>query len=219
MQRIPEPELMNDPRQARAYADADFSEPHSAFVEGVAGSLGGRQPGLILDLGCGPGDMAERLASRFPDSRIIAIDGADAMLTIAKERAVIKGLHNRIDYRQVCLPAASLGHNYDLIVSNSLLHHLRDAGDLWLTIKQSGSAGTGVYVMDLVRPESDEAALRLVASYAADEPEILQHDFYRSLLAAYRPEEVRRQLVNAGLDLLEVNVTSDRHMVISGALN
>ena len=33
MERIPEPELMDDPEQARAYASADFSEPHQAFVE------------------------------------------------------------------------------------------------------------------------------------------------------------------------------------------
>jgi hypothetical protein len=33
MDRIPEPELMNDPGQALAYARADFEEPHNQFVE------------------------------------------------------------------------------------------------------------------------------------------------------------------------------------------
>ncbi len=32
MDRIPEPELMDEVEQARAYAAADFSEPHQAFV-------------------------------------------------------------------------------------------------------------------------------------------------------------------------------------------
>ncbi len=36
MKRIPEPELMNSPEQARAYAEADFSEPHNMFVEKFA---------------------------------------------------------------------------------------------------------------------------------------------------------------------------------------
>ena len=33
MERIPEPDLMNDPEQALAYAQADFEEPHNQFVE------------------------------------------------------------------------------------------------------------------------------------------------------------------------------------------
>lgn len=32
LKRIPEPELMGDPEQARAYANADFSVPHRAFA-------------------------------------------------------------------------------------------------------------------------------------------------------------------------------------------
>lgn len=32
MQRIPEPDLMDDDAQARAYAEADFSEPHENFI-------------------------------------------------------------------------------------------------------------------------------------------------------------------------------------------
>ena len=33
MERIPEPELMEDEAQARAYAEANFAEPHSHFIE------------------------------------------------------------------------------------------------------------------------------------------------------------------------------------------
>ena len=49
MQRIPEPELMDDPVQAEAYAAADFDEAHSRIVEtfdacfadaGVTGEIG-----------------------------------------------------------------------------------------------------------------------------------------------------------------------------------
>ena len=33
MRRIPEPELMDDAEQAKAYAEADFSEPNQRFLE------------------------------------------------------------------------------------------------------------------------------------------------------------------------------------------
>ena len=33
MQRVLEPELMDDELQARAYAQADFAEPHSAYPQ------------------------------------------------------------------------------------------------------------------------------------------------------------------------------------------
>ncbi len=50
---------------------------------------------------------------------------------------------------------------------------------------------------------------------AAREDPILREDFYNSLCAAFTIEEVREQLVTAGLDLMVARV-SDRHMLISG---
>jgi len=43
-------------------------------------------------------------------------------------------------------------------------------------------------------------------------------DFYRSLLAAFTPAEVRAQLRAAGLEELAVEVISDRHLFVSGRL-
>ena len=89
MQRIPEPELMNDPAQALAYAEADFSEPHTAFVDGFVERFPESEPRQILDLGCGPGDITERFAQRYPDCHITAVDGAQTVLDLARQRACI----------------------------------------------------------------------------------------------------------------------------------
>ena len=56
----------------------------------------------------------------------------------------------------------------------------------------------------------------LVAEHAGDESALLQEEFYRSLLAAYRPDEVRAQLAEAGLANLEVAAVSDRHLDVWG---
>jgi len=74
-----------------------------------------------------------------------------------------------------------------------------------------------VFVMDLLRPESPAAACEMVARYAADEPAVLRHDFHRSLLAAYRVDEVRAQLARVRLSGLAIEVVSDRHWIVHGA--
>ena len=70
--------------------------------------------------------------------------------------------------------------------------------------------------MDLLRPHSHEAAAELVRLHAGDAPPVLVRDFMNSLLAAYRPDEVARQLLASGLEALEFAVVSDRHWLVWG---
>ena len=66
MERIPEPELMDEAEQARAYAEADFSGPHDMFVQLFREAFPDTAPaGAVLDLGCGPADVTRRFASAF----------------------------------------------------------------------------------------------------------------------------------------------------------
>ena len=65
MKRIPEPELMEEEAQARAYSEADFASPHDAFVGHAARVFSSETQGEILDLGCGPADISVRFARRF----------------------------------------------------------------------------------------------------------------------------------------------------------
>jgi SAM-dependent methyltransferase len=107
---------------------------------------------------------------------------------------------------------------YDAVVSNSLLHHLHRPEGLWRAVRQQGRSGAAVYITDLMRPDSPEAARAIVDTYAAEEPEQLRTDFYNSLFAAFTPEEVAGQLREAGLAELEVAAVSDRHLRVRGRL-
>ncbi|HHH43102.1 MAG TPA: methyltransferase domain-containing protein [Gammaproteobacteria bacterium] len=219
MERIPEPELMDDPAQALAYAEADFSAPHDHFVELVAQRFGSGLRGTVLDLGCGPGDICRRFARRFPDCRIHGIDASTPMLELARRDTRAAALDQRIRYFSARLPGATLPlPHYDLLLSNSLLHHLSEPAVLWESIIRHGRAGSRVFVMDLLRPGDRARAESLLKTYAADEPAVLQNDFFHSLLAAYRPDEVRQQLAQQGLERLEVEVVSDRHFIVCGEL-
>ncbi len=221
MERVPEPELMDDPTQALAYAREDFSEPNALFVEQFMALQGPSFEGRMLDLGCGPADISLRLARAFPKARIDALDGSEAMLAFAREarEASEPAVRERVNLIGACLPWPHLSpQRYDALVSNSLLHHLHRPEVLWETLRQSARPGAAVAIMDLMRPESAQAVDRLVTIYAGAAPEILRRDFRNSLFAAFTPEEVRDQLSNAGLPGLRVEPVSDRHLLVSGRL-
>ena len=220
MQRIPEPELMDDEAQARAYAQADFEAPHTSFIEQFQSCFAEQLIACpVLDLGCGPADISIRFARAYPQCQVHGIDGAAAMLKYGEQAVQQQGLSERIRLVHGYLPQASapLPH-YPVIISNSLLHHLHDPMVLWNTIKAYSQPGTRVFIMDLMRPVDEATAASMVQEYAAGEPEILQHDFYHSLLAAFEIAEVEQQLQTAGLAHLEVRAISDRHLTVHGVM-
>ncbi|MGI9263695.1 MAG: class I SAM-dependent methyltransferase, partial [Gammaproteobacteria bacterium] len=174
VQRIPEPELMDDVEQATAYAEADFDESNTLFLDLFDRHHPGWDArGTILDLGCGPGDIAIRLARVFPSCEIHGLDGSQAMLDLAeaaKQSAADVG--NRVQFLNGPIPSVELPKtSYEAVVSNSLLHHLHDPSLMWTTLKKYAAPGAPVLIMDLVRSASPEQAQQLVEAYASDDPE------------------------------------------------
>jgi ubiquinone/menaquinone biosynthesis C-methylase UbiE len=211
---------MNDEAQALAYAQADFDEPHNMFIQAFKDIFPGfKVSSHILDLGCGSADISIRFAQTYPDCEIDGLDGAPRMLAQGKLAIQKTQLQDRIHLLEGMLPGAILPHdNYDVIISNSLLHHLHQPDVLWQSIQKFGVPGTRVFIMDLMRPETEKVAREFVDLYARDEPQVLREDFYHSLCAAFLPEEIQSQLNVAGLTQLDVKVLSDRHIAVSGLL-
>lgn len=287
MQRVCEPELMDDASQARAYAEADFSVSDAAFTNRIlellserqrgeaaahgrradavgpaagsragsgaeaavgasAGSVAGSAAGSltshgdaavitsqdatpltlrILDLGCGPGNISFRLARACPHATVLGLDGSAPMLAIATERLRAEpALEGRLSFRSGRLPLASaeleaLGGGFDLLVSNSLLHHLADPQALWGALAGLAAPGAWLVLRDLRRPDSPAAVAELVERHAASASPQLQHDFEASLRAAFRLEEVGEQLRVGGLSALRLAERDDRYLDVWGALD
>lgn len=220
VERVPEPELMVDREQARAYAAGDFEEPHSHCVALLLDRLSELPPqGFAVDLGCGPADITLRLARALPGWRMLGVDGSQAMLECGRDALARSGLAARVSLHEALLPAAALpGAPFDLVVSNSLLHHLADPSVLWSTARSVSRTGALIFVMDLMRPESSARVDELVECYAENEPRALRHDFEASLYAAYSVAEVREQLAVLGMSAVKVESVSDRHWIAWGRI-
>lgn len=214
MKRICEAELMDDLAQAEAYGAADFSSSDRALVKWIAQQFPEGLGENLVDLGCGPGNITFLLAEKYPEARVLGLDGALAMLGLAEERRVSE----QVRFQEVLLPCPDLEGGHTALISNSLLHHLHDPQGLWQSVRQLGAPGAVVVIHDLRRPSNDAALDELVERYAAEAPPILRRDYSQSLRAAFTLEEVREQLALAGLSELQLAERQDRYLVVWGRL-
>jgi cyclopropane fatty-acyl-phospholipid synthase-like methyltransferase len=218
MERIREPELMDDPKQAEAYAGADFEEENQGFVERFKEYFPEFAQGTVLDLGCGPGDIPIRFAKVYPACQIIGVDASASMIQLGEQAVKEAGLSDRITLRCERYEDIAGARIADGVISNSLLHHLPNPLQFWQKIRQLVRPGAPVLVMDLLRPDSPESAQAIVDQYAANEPDILRRDFYNSLLAAFTEDEIGSQLARMNLTRLLIDVPDDRHWVVGGII-
>ena len=222
MPRREEPtELMSEEAQVNAYAAADFEAAHAHIMRCFQEHFSVPHSSFrALDLGCGSGDFTFRLLQSCEHCQVDALDGSLAMLAKARASLEASGQQHRARLLHCVLPSKALTpHSYQLIFSNSLLHHLYKPQVLWESCKQLASSGASLFVCDLLRPPDEAQARKLVELYASTAPEILRRDFYNSLLAAFTPEEIKIQLAVAGLSHLKVKRISDRHVTVYGRLN
>jgi 2-polyprenyl-3-methyl-5-hydroxy-6-metoxy-1,4-benzoquinol methylase len=218
MDRVLEPELMDDPQQAAAYAAADFSEENEGFVGRFEEYFPGFSGGLVLDAGCGPADIPIRFAMRYPSCLVTAVDASMPMIQLAEQAVSQAGLGDRISLRRERLEDIPGANVFDAVLSNSLLHHLTNPLQFWQKLRQLVKPGSPVLVMDLLRPDSPEEARAIVDRYAAGMPAILRRDFYNSLLAAFTEDEITTQLARMNLTRLLIDVIDDRHWIVGGTI-
>jgi len=216
--RQPEEEFMDLAHEAEAYAHADFSEVNDAFVQRLTELVPDEQA-LAVDLGTGPADIPVRLARARPGWKIVAVDASPAMLSFAEERIEDEDLADRIELKLVDAKKTPFEEDsFDVVFSNSILHHLTDVAAFWKEVVRIARPGAFVFLRDLVRPVTPADAQAIVSRDAASESPTLQEAYYRSLLSSWTPREVREHLDAAGLDMLKVEPSLPDHLDVSGRL-
>ncbi|MEE2642775.1 MAG: class I SAM-dependent methyltransferase [Planctomycetota bacterium] len=90
----------------------------------------------ILELGCGSGNLTEKLVRKYPDSAVQAVDASSRMIEIAGQRFqhFDRVVFLQQAFQELQLPADSL----DLVVSSIAIHHLQDSEkqELFLRIRE-----------------------------------------------------------------------------------
>ena len=77
-------------------------------------------PGLVVDLGCGPGNLTARLAERWPEAEVIGVDSSPAMLDDARRD------HPAITWVEADLGTYEPPRPADVVFTNAALHWLPD---------------------------------------------------------------------------------------------
>ncbi len=216
MERVLEPEVMDDPEQVLAYAQADFEQENQGFVDKFFTLYPDLEHPHIVDLGCGPGDIPLRVARRHTTCTITGIDASQPMIDYAQRVVQQAGFQDRIQFLCQRFQDVSLPSPAGALISNSLVHHVPNPLRFWYCVKTWVKPGAPVLVMDLLRPDNPETAQAIVDEHAADEPEQLRKDYYHSLLAAFTEDEVAVHLAELNLSRLMVDVPDDRHWIVYG---
>ncbi len=229
MERTVEPELMEREDQVISYAKADFSEGENNFINQINDylinnniNLNDRE--LIVDLGCGPGNISEKLAIKWHKAMVVGIDGSKEMIRKAELNKKNSSNRNRLknlrylcgDIKNIKLREISLEKNISLLVSNSLIHHITYLDDFFNCIERLSTKLTINFHKDLKRPKDEKLALELKEKCAKKYNVVLTNDYYASLKASYTFKELKNFIFENRLSSLEVFEEGDQYLVIYG---
>jgi trans-aconitate 2-methyltransferase len=145
-----------DPAIYLRFAD-ERSRPFFDLISRVAAG----DPAMVVDLGCGPGNLTAELADRWPTAQVIGIDASEEMIEKAVEHRT-----GRVEFRLADLrdwrPAAPV----DVIISNATLQWVPGHRDLLpQLIKYLASGG---WLAIQVPGNFTEPSHRLLRELAAD---------------------------------------------------
>ncbi|MBF2063180.1 MAG: class I SAM-dependent methyltransferase [Calothrix sp. C42_A2020_038] len=215
MQRVPEPEVMDTLEEAIEYDAMDFTDVNSAFAE-YAISLGVTD-GLVLDAGTGTARIPILICQRCPNLQIIGIDLAQNMLMIGAKNIEQAGLQGQITLELADSKALPYADGlFDLIISNSLVHHLPDPLLFFLEVKRVLKLNGAILIRDLIRPVDTATVNTLVDKIGANYNEHQKILFRDSLHAAFNLEEVKQMFETAGITGVEIYQSSELHWTAAG---
>ncbi len=214
MQRILEPEVMDTWEEAIEYDAMDFTQVNTAFAK-EAIALGSKQASLVLDAGTGTGRIPVLICQMCPQWQIVAIDLAANMLQIAAQHIQQANLQAKI--RHELVDAKKLPYEdgvFDMIISNSLVHHLPDPLPFFQELKRVTKPNSGILIRDLIRPV-DEATMNALVESIGNEYDSHQKKLFRdSLHAALTIDEVNQLISDVDLAGVKIYQSSDRHWTI-----
>ena len=215
IERILEPEVMDDELEAQEYDQMDFMDVNTDFAV-LASELGDTSRSLsVLDIGTGTAHIPLILSDLCPNWQIIGVDLAESMLALGEKNIQKAGKSEQIQLQLIDgkkMPYED--HCFDLVISNSLVHHIPEPIDLLQQIDRVVKKSGIVIIRDLFRPNSIENIEHIVAQANLDYSPRQKKLFYDSLHAALTVDEVTELTTQIGWENAKVYQSSSRHWTI-----
>lgn len=214
MDRILEPEVMDTWLEATAYDAMDFETVNTTFAKDAIAL----DPNAvkILDVGTGTARIPILMCQQRSQYLITGVDLAQSMLILGQRNVESANLSQRIRLERVDskrMPYPNL--EYDMVISNSLVHHLPDPLSFFGEVKRLVRPDGAILIRDLIRPESDRIVDDLVAKFGGDYDAQQQQLFRDSLKAALTLAEVRELCDLVGFKQVDISQTSELHWTLS----
>src|SRR5262245_6875082 len=209
MRPISDPENVRDHfnRMAQTFItnysnSPDFKERLEVWRRSIEKSVA-RIPAqsLCLDMGCGDGSIS-RYAARL-GLRVIGFDQSEAMLALARRRAVEEGVTSHTEYVPASLPfSEQLVKSYEnsagLIICSSVMEYIDDYEAVMCQFHRMLRNG-GILLLSLPNRLSMQRIVeRTIRRFVASRDSYLQHQRHQ-----FDPNHVRRLLTELGYTAIE----------------
>jgi ubiquinone/menaquinone biosynthesis C-methylase UbiE len=223
--RVLEAEVMDTEAEAHDYDAMDFTVVNRAFVAEFLQVWDARGP--VLDVCAGPAWIPIELCRRYEEMdavtggrivrawggiRVVAVDLAEHMLSVARRNVEAAGFADRItvakaDAKRLPFPSDHFG----AVLCNGSVHHIPDPFECFSQLHRVCRPGGTIFVRDLLRPTDAAALDHLVKTHAAGANDHQRAMFAASLHASLTLDEARDAVVWLGHEPETVQQTSDRH--------
>lgn len=157
--RIPEPEVMDDLDEVGAYSSAaaqsHLDKIDDTFISHALRLVHRRERGRALDIGTGPGQIVVKLARNLTRWKFAAVDRSSHMIAEAAANLAAAGpeLAGRVEFQVADANALPFPEaTFDLVVCNSVLHHMAEPERLLAEIARLVKPRGAVLLRDLRRP-------------------------------------------------------------------
>lgn len=213
MDRILEPEVMDTWLEATAYDAMDFTVVNSTFAANAIAL--DPHAVKILDVGTGTARIPILMCQQQPQYLITAVDLAQSMSIVGQRNIEEAGLIQRIRLERVDakrMPYPDL--EFDMIISNSLVHHLSNPLSFFQQVKRLVKPHGAILIRDLIRPDRDPIVDRLVSNIGGNYDDHQQQLFRDSLKAALTLAEVQELIDRVELPQVKLSQSSDLHWTI-----
>lgn len=173
-----------DPDRYLTYAD----ERGRPFLDLIA-RIDAESPSTVVDLGCGPGNLTELLAQRWPEADVLGLDSSPEMIAKARARGVRFEVGDLRDW------VSAGGGRVDVLVSNATLQWV--PGHLELLPRMVERVNLGGWFAFQVPGNLDEPSHTIRRDLADQEP-YAAHTAGVAVPDSHDPQAYLEALVAAG---------------------